>query len=66
MLSALTFFVWIKFLKRTDTIVLDTDWFYRRGGKGFLRLVDRPLNGANTTPGSNVDHSEERQTSEVN
>jgi dsDNA-binding SOS-regulon protein len=24
------------------------------------------LNGANTTPGSNVAHSEERQTSEVN
>ena len=47
LLSALTFFVWIKFLKRTDTIVLDTDWFYRRGGKAFYRLVDRPLNATN-------------------
>jgi multicomponent Na+:H+ antiporter subunit D len=47
LLSALTFFVWIKFLKRTDTIVLDTDWFYRRGGKAFYRLVDHPLNATN-------------------
>lgn len=47
LLSALTFFVWIKFLKRTDTIVLDTDWFYRRGGDAFYRLVDRPLNATN-------------------
>jgi multicomponent Na+:H+ antiporter subunit D len=48
LLSALTFFVWIKFLKRTDTIVLDTDWFYRRGGKGVYKLFDKTLNPANT------------------
>jgi multicomponent Na+:H+ antiporter subunit D len=47
LLSALTFFVWIKWLKRTDTIVLDTDWFYRRGGGLFYRSMDRFLNGAN-------------------
>ncbi|MGY8688206.1 MAG: proton-conducting transporter transmembrane domain-containing protein, partial [Verrucomicrobiales bacterium] len=47
LLSALTFFVWIKWLKRTDTIVLDTDWFYRRGGKVFYKLADTSLNGMN-------------------
>ena len=47
LLSALTFFVWIKWLKRTDTMVLDTDWFYRRGGGLFYRNIDRLLNGAN-------------------
>ena len=26
---------------------LDTDWLYRRGGKRFVKLFDRPLNGAN-------------------
>jgi multicomponent Na+:H+ antiporter subunit D len=45
--SALTFFVWIKWLKRTDTIVLDTDWFYRRGGRALYRGFDKTLNGAN-------------------
>ncbi len=47
LLSALTFFVWIKWLKRTDTIVLDTDWFYRRGGGLFYRLCDGVLNSIN-------------------
>ncbi len=47
LLSALTFFVWIKWLKRTDTIVLDTDWLYRRGGRIFYRGADRFLNTAN-------------------
>ncbi|NCF88082.1 MAG: Na(+)/H(+) antiporter subunit D [Verrucomicrobiaceae bacterium] len=47
LLSALTFFVWIKWLKRTDTIVLDTDWFYRRGGSLFYELCNRVLNNLN-------------------
>lgn len=47
LLSALAFFVWIKWLKRTDTITLDTDWFYRRGGGLFYKLCDRGLNSLN-------------------
>jgi len=47
LLSALTFFVWIKWLKRTDTIVLDTDWFYRKGGPLLQRVVGKVLNGLN-------------------
>jgi multicomponent Na+:H+ antiporter subunit D len=43
MFSALAFFVLLKFLKRTETISLDTDWFYRKGTMGFLWLLDNPL-----------------------
>jgi multicomponent Na+:H+ antiporter subunit D len=43
MFSALAFFVLLKFLKRTETISLDTDWFYRKGTTGFLWLLDNPL-----------------------
>jgi len=31
--SGLAFFVLLKLLKRTETITLDTDWFYRKGSK---------------------------------
>lgn len=31
--SGLAFFVFLKLLKRTETITLDTDWFYRQGAK---------------------------------
>ena len=47
MLSALVFFLFLPMLKRTATISLDTDWFYRKGGKLFYDLMDRSLNGAN-------------------
>jgi len=47
MLSALVFFLFLPLLKRTDTISLDTDWFYRRGARGFYSLIDRGLNGIN-------------------
>ncbi len=40
--SALAFFVLLKYLKRTDTITLDTDWFYRKGGRLFLWLLYNP------------------------
>ena len=46
--SALAFVVWIRFLKPSDTISLDTDFFYRRGGKGLYKLFDKSLNPANT------------------
>ena len=41
--SALAFFTLLKFLQRTDTISLDTDWFYRKGGRAFLWFVDNPM-----------------------
>jgi multicomponent Na+:H+ antiporter subunit D len=34
-------------LKRTATISLDTDWFYRKGGDAFYRLADKSLNAIN-------------------
>lgn len=42
--SALVFFLFLPLLKRTATISLDTDWFYRRGGRALYRLADRGLN----------------------
>jgi multicomponent Na+:H+ antiporter subunit D len=47
MLSALVFFLFLPMLKRTATISLDSDWFYRKGGKLFYNLVDSSLNGIN-------------------
>ncbi len=47
MLSALVFFLFLKLLKRTETISVDTDWFYRKGGRAFYYLMDRGLNGIN-------------------
>ncbi len=51
MLSALVFFLFLKMLKRTPTISLDTDWLYRKGGPLFERAVDRSLNGFNVIAG---------------
>jgi multicomponent Na+:H+ antiporter subunit D len=48
MLSALIFFLFLKLLKRTDTMSIDTDWFYRKGGRLFFFIVDKTLNGINT------------------
>jgi multicomponent Na+:H+ antiporter subunit D len=39
--SGLAFFVMLPLLKRTLTITLDTDWFYRRLGPGFVRILER-------------------------
>ncbi|HDL18433.1 MAG TPA: Na(+)/H(+) antiporter subunit D [Bacteroidetes bacterium] len=47
MLSALVFFLFLKLLKRTETISIDTDWFYRKGGKIFYRVMDVSLNSIN-------------------
>ncbi len=43
MFSGLAFFVLLKYLQRTNTITLDTDWFYRRGGQIVLNFVGTPL-----------------------
>jgi multicomponent Na+:H+ antiporter subunit D len=45
--SALTFFVFLPMLKRTDTIVLDSDLVYRKGGNWFMRFISSTLNGLN-------------------
>jgi multicomponent Na+:H+ antiporter subunit D len=47
MFSALVFFLFLPMLKRTPTIALDTDWFYRKGGGLFYAIMDRGLNGLN-------------------
>lgn len=47
MLSALVFFLFLPLLKRTETISIDTDWFYRKGGRLFFRIVDKSFNGLN-------------------
>jgi multicomponent Na+:H+ antiporter subunit D len=50
--SGLAFFVLLDFLRRTLTITLDTDWFYRRLGRnaslGFLRGLARLVASAQT------------------
>ncbi|MBU4515924.1 MAG: Na(+)/H(+) antiporter subunit D [Pseudodesulfovibrio sp.] len=45
--SALVFFLMLPLLKRTDTIALETDWFYRRGGRLFYQAVSAFFNGLN-------------------
>jgi len=47
MFSALVFFLFLPMLKRTATISLDSDWFYRKGGLMFYRAMDKSLNGIN-------------------
>ena len=47
MFSALVFFLLLPLLKRTDTISLDTDWFYRKGGKYAYMFFDKTLNTIN-------------------
>jgi len=47
MLSALVFFLFLPLLKRTETISLDTDWFYRKGGRALYRVVDMLFNNVN-------------------
>ncbi len=52
MLSALVFFLFLPMLKRTATISLDTDWFYRKGGTAFYKLADIVFNAFNRAAGS--------------
>lgn len=47
MFSALVFFLFLPLLKRTETISLDSDWFYRNGGRLFYNVMDWVLNGLN-------------------
>lgn len=43
MFSGLAFFALLKYLQRSDTLTLDTDWFYRRGGQIVVHAVGAPL-----------------------
>jgi len=48
MFSALVFFLFLPLLKRTETISIDTDWFYRKGGRLVYQVMDLGLNGINS------------------
>ncbi|MDE2641661.1 MAG: Na(+)/H(+) antiporter subunit D [Verrucomicrobiota bacterium] len=52
--SALAFFVFLPWLKRTPTISIDFDWFYRKGAKLFYAAMDRSLNGLNKAADKHV------------
>ena len=41
--TALGFFLLLKHLDPAPTISLDTDWFYRRGSAGLVKLAEGPL-----------------------
>ena len=43
MFTALAFFLLLKKAKPKETITLDTDWIYRKGGKGVIWLADNVL-----------------------
>ncbi len=47
MFSALVFFLFLPLLKRTETIAIDTDWFYRKGGRLVYQIMDVGLNAIN-------------------
>lgn len=47
MFSALAFFMLLPLLKRTETISIDTDWIYRKGGRQVYRFCDWAFNGIN-------------------
>ncbi|MCL5780891.1 MAG: Na(+)/H(+) antiporter subunit D [Firmicutes bacterium] len=43
MFSALAFFMLLKFLKRTETLTMDTDWIYRKGAKIVVSVLSIPV-----------------------
>ena len=45
--TGIAFYFFIPKLGGEPTISLDTDWFYRQGGRLFYRFMDRGLNGIN-------------------
>ncbi len=47
MFSALAFFLLLPLLKRTETISIDSDWFYRKGGRWFYAGCAWIFNGIN-------------------
>ncbi|MCK9174591.1 MAG: Na(+)/H(+) antiporter subunit D [Desulforhopalus sp.] len=49
--TALAFIFLKGFVKPTNTISLDLDWFYRRGGQYFLKLASGPIQSLDTAWG---------------
>jgi multicomponent Na+:H+ antiporter subunit D len=49
--TAVGFFLLIKKLEPEALISLDTDWFYRKGGRVFLWLARKPIQAADTLVG---------------
>ena len=49
--SGLAFFVMLPMMKRTLTITLDLDWFWRVGWVAFFRAIERTLNGVRVALG---------------
>ena len=47
MFSALAFFMLLPLLKRTETISIDTDWVYRKGGRLLYRFCQWAFDGIN-------------------
>ena len=47
MFSALAFFMLLPMLKRTETISIDTDWFYRKGCRLIYRFCQWAFDGIN-------------------
>ena len=45
--SALMFFILLPILKRTPTLSIDFDWFYRKGAKLFYDAMDKAFNSLN-------------------
>ena len=45
--SGLSFFLFLPMLKRTRTISIDFDWFYRKGAKLLYRGIDKTFNSIN-------------------
>ncbi|HBV85149.1 MAG TPA: Na(+)/H(+) antiporter subunit D [Desulfosporosinus sp.] len=43
MFSALAFFMLLKYLKRTETLTMDTDWIYRRGAHILVSFLSVPV-----------------------
>ncbi len=49
--TAVGFFLLVKKLEPEPTISLDTDWFYRMGGRLFLRFAKRPVQASDAAVG---------------
>lgn len=43
LLAAFAFFMFLAHVKKAETITLDTDWFYRKGGRAFMWFITNPL-----------------------
>lgn len=49
--AALAFFLFKRAIEPVDRICLDIDWLYRQGALGFMWLIKKPLQGADTAWG---------------